>query len=107
MGKRQRRGSGRALGFGNCRLLVAIPKDEEYTGISYFQGKKSQRVIRNIVQLFRRKGIDVKIEEIEEASNCNRHWPCRWNFRYCQHWQYPYYERIERGRCHCKKAKRY
>lgn len=29
------------LGFSKCRLKLAIPKDEEYTGLSYFNGKKS------------------------------------------------------------------
>lgn len=28
------------LGFSKCRLKLAIPKDEEYTGLSYFNGKK-------------------------------------------------------------------
>ena len=28
------------LGFGNCRLSLAIPKDEQYTGLDYFEGKR-------------------------------------------------------------------
>jgi ATP phosphoribosyltransferase len=28
------------LGFSKCRLSLAIPKDDEYTGIEYFNGKK-------------------------------------------------------------------
>jgi len=28
------------LGFSKCRLKMAIPKDEEYTGLNYFNGKK-------------------------------------------------------------------
>ena len=53
------------LGFGNCRLSLAIPKDEEYTGISYFQGKKIATSYPKILfNYFTEKGIDVKIEEI-------------------------------------------
>lgn len=28
------------LGFSKCRLSLAIPKDDEYTGVEYFNGKK-------------------------------------------------------------------
>ena len=28
------------LGFANCRLSLAIPKDEEYPGLEYFNGKR-------------------------------------------------------------------
>ena len=28
------------LGFGGCRLSLAIPKGDEYEGVSYFEGKK-------------------------------------------------------------------
>ena len=28
------------LGFANCRLSLAIPKEESYNGISYFNNKK-------------------------------------------------------------------
>ena len=28
------------LGFGGCRISLAIPKADEYTGVEYFQGKK-------------------------------------------------------------------
>lgn len=28
------------LGFGDCRLSLAIPKSEEYTGLEYFNGKR-------------------------------------------------------------------
>ena len=28
------------MGFSKCRLSLAIPKDDEYTGLSYFNGKK-------------------------------------------------------------------
>src|SRR5690554_6944593 len=28
------------LGFGNCRLSLAVPKDEKYSGLEYFNGKR-------------------------------------------------------------------
>ena len=28
------------LGFGNCRISLAIPKGDEYNGVEYFQGKR-------------------------------------------------------------------
>ena len=28
------------LGFGGCRISLAIPKGEEYTGVEYFEGKR-------------------------------------------------------------------
>lgn len=30
----------RRLGFSKCRLSLAIPKEEEYTGLSWFEGKR-------------------------------------------------------------------
>lgn len=53
------------LGFANCKLSLAIPKDEVYTGLSYFENKRIAtsypRILKNF---FRNKGIDVSIEEI-------------------------------------------
>ncbi len=53
------------LGFGNCRLSLAIPKDEEYTGLDYFNGKRIAtsypKILRNY---FTVKGIKVQIEEL-------------------------------------------
>lgn len=53
------------LGFGNCRLSLAIPKEEIYTGLNYFNGKRIATsypvILRNF---FSEKGIDVKIEEL-------------------------------------------
>jgi ATP phosphoribosyltransferase len=53
------------LGFGSCRLSLAIPKDEAYTGLDYFNGKRIAtsypRILKNF---FGEKGIDVKIEEL-------------------------------------------
>ena len=53
------------LGFGNCRLSLAIPKDEEYTGLDYFEGKRiATSYPRILSKFFVKKGINVKIEEI-------------------------------------------
>jgi len=53
------------LGFGNCRLSLAIPKDEEYTGLNYFNGKRIATSYPKILnKYFQEKGIEVKIEEI-------------------------------------------
>ncbi len=53
------------LGFGNCRLSLAIPKDEVYTGLDYFNGKRIATSYPKILhKYFQVKGIDVKIEEL-------------------------------------------
>ncbi|MGV8962284.1 MAG: ATP phosphoribosyltransferase [Candidatus Saccharimonadaceae bacterium] len=53
------------LGFGNCRLSLAIPKDDVYTDLSFFQGKKVAtsypKILRNY---FLEKNIKADIEEI-------------------------------------------
>ena len=53
------------LGFGNCRLSLAIPKDDVYTDVSFFQGKKVAtsypKILRNF---FMKKNINAEIEEI-------------------------------------------
>lgn len=53
------------LGFGKCRLSLAIPKTEIYTGLSYFNGKKVATSYPVILQkFFDENGIDAIIEEI-------------------------------------------
>ena len=53
------------LGFANCRLSLAIPKDEHYTGIEYFNGKRVATSYPKILgKYFQEKGINVKIEEL-------------------------------------------
>jgi len=55
----------RQLGFAGCKLCLAIPKDEIYTDLSYFQDKKiATSYPRILVKFFQEKGINVKIEEI-------------------------------------------
>lgn len=53
------------LGFSKCRLSLAIPKAEDYTGLDYFKGKKvatSYPVILD--QYFKEQGINAEIHEI-------------------------------------------
>ncbi len=53
------------LGFGNCRLSLAIPKDEVYTDLNYFQSKRIATSYPKVLHKFlSQKGIDVKIEEL-------------------------------------------
>ena len=53
------------LGFGNCRLSLAIPKDDVYTDVSFFQGKKVATSYPKILRsFFLEKNIDADIEEI-------------------------------------------
>lgn len=55
----------RQLGFAGCKLCLAIPKDEKYTDLSYFENKKIATSYPRILQnFFDEKGINVKIEEI-------------------------------------------
>ncbi|MDR1743217.1 MAG: ATP phosphoribosyltransferase [Dysgonamonadaceae bacterium] len=53
------------LGFGNCRLSLAIPKEDEYIGLNFFSGKKIATSYPLILKkYFSEKGIDVKVETI-------------------------------------------
>src|SRR5690554_2291032 len=53
------------LGFSNCRLSLAIPREEVYSGIDYFRGKRIATSYPKILGNFiREKGIEVKIEEL-------------------------------------------
>lgn len=50
----------RRLGFGHCRLSLAIPKGEEYTGLEYFRGKRIATSYPGILlRFFESKGIDI------------------------------------------------
>lgn len=50
----------RKLCFGHCRLSLAIPKGEEYTGLEYFSGKRIATSYPNILtRFFKSKGIDI------------------------------------------------
>lgn len=53
------------LGFGKCRLSLAIPKGEAYTGIEYFDGKRIATSYPVILRKFlTEKKIQAEIEEI-------------------------------------------
>lgn len=53
------------LGFAACKLSLAIPKDEVYNGLSYFNGKKiATSYPRILSNYFKEKNIPVEIEEI-------------------------------------------
>ena len=53
------------LGFAGCKLSLAIPKDENYTGVSYFQNKKVATSYPKILQrYFTENNITAEIEEI-------------------------------------------
>lgn len=53
------------LGFAKCKLSLAIPKDENYSGISFFNNKKVATSYPKILKKFcDEKGINIEIEEI-------------------------------------------
>jgi ATP phosphoribosyltransferase len=53
------------LGFAGCRMSLAIPKDEEYTDLSFFNNKKVATSYPSILSdFFAKKNIRVEIEEI-------------------------------------------
>jgi ATP phosphoribosyltransferase len=55
----------RKLGFANCRMSLAIPKDEDYKGLDWFRDKKIATSYPKILkQFFEAKNIHVDIEEI-------------------------------------------
>lgn len=53
------------LGFSKCRLSLAIPKDDEYSGIEYFNGKKIATSYPEILKdYFRKNNINAEIHVI-------------------------------------------
>jgi len=53
------------LGFANCRLSLAIPKEEKYSGPQYFMNKKVATSYPKILSdFFRENNITAEIEEI-------------------------------------------
>lgn len=53
------------LGFGGCRISLAIPKTETYTGLDYFNGKRVATSYPEILRrFFEEKGIDAQIHTI-------------------------------------------
>jgi ATP phosphoribosyltransferase len=55
----------RRLGFAGCRLSLAIPKAESYTGLSWFEGKEIATSYPRILQSFLdRSGISANLHQI-------------------------------------------
>jgi len=53
------------LGFGACRISLAIPKNEKYTGLEYFNGRRIATSYPMILSKFLKEhGIDARIEII-------------------------------------------
>lgn len=53
------------LGFSKCRLSLAIPKADEYTGLDYFEGKKIATSYPFILKKFlKQKNVNASIHEI-------------------------------------------
>lgn len=53
------------LGFGHCRLSLAVPRHVPYSGIEYFRGKKIATSYPGIVRTYlQRHGVEARIEEI-------------------------------------------
>lgn len=53
------------LGFGGCRISLAIPKNETYTGVDYFNGKRIATSYPNVLKrFFDEKGVEASIHTI-------------------------------------------
>ncbi|TDL99274.1 MAG: ATP phosphoribosyltransferase [Flavobacteriaceae bacterium] len=53
------------LGFSKCRLSLAVPKDQEYNGIGFFQGKRIATSYPNSLSKYlKEKNIQCEIHEI-------------------------------------------
>ena len=55
----------RKMGFGACRLSLAIPKDQEYTGPKFFEGKRIATSYPKVLQgWLKANGVSAKIQKI-------------------------------------------
>jgi len=53
------------MGFGKCRISLAIPKGEEYSGIEWFSGRRVATSYPVILEkFFREKGVKAEIHQI-------------------------------------------
>lgn len=53
------------LGFGGCRLSLAVPKSVDYPGVEYFKGRRIATSYPNILRKYlKEKNIDAEIEVI-------------------------------------------
>ena len=56
----------RQLGFGGCRISLAIPKGDDYTSAQYFQGKRIATSYPNILRrFFAEQGIEASVRVIK------------------------------------------
>ena len=56
----------RQLGFGGCRISLAIPKTDDYTSPQYFQGKRIATSYPNILRrFFAEQGIEASVRVIK------------------------------------------
>ena len=54
------------LGFGGCRLSLAVPKTTAYEGLAFFRGRRVATSYPNILaRYFAEKGIEAEIHTIE------------------------------------------
>ena len=54
------------LGFSKCRLSLAIPEAEEYTGVKWFDGKKIATSYPNILKKYaEEQGINIEVHVIQ------------------------------------------
>lgn len=55
----------RKLGFSKCKVSLAVPKNVDYTGVEYFNGKKLATSYPNTLQKYlAEKGVSAEIHEI-------------------------------------------
>lgn len=53
------------LGFGGCRISIAVPKGDEYTGVEYFRGKRIATSYPAILGRFlAERGVEAELEVI-------------------------------------------
>lgn len=53
------------LGFGACRISLAVPRDADYTGLEWFAGRRVATSYPNILRrYFREHGVEAEIHEI-------------------------------------------
>ncbi|MBD5192473.1 MAG: ATP phosphoribosyltransferase [Bacteroidales bacterium] len=53
------------LGFGSCRISIAVPKTEEYTGVEWCRGKRIATSYPAILRkFFQEKGVEAEIHRI-------------------------------------------
>ena len=57
------------LGFGGCRISLAIPKADEYNGVEYFEGKRIATSYPEILEKYlREQGVTADVRLLDEWS---------------------------------------